>query len=390
MTKPLVSLQDLRRRIYAKAKTEPSWRFWGLFVHVCKEETLHEAFRLAKKNDGAPGIDGVTFEAIEEGGVDGFIGQIRDELGSRKYVPMPNRKKEIPKDGGKKVRVLSIPTIRDRVVQGALLLILEPIFEADFQPGSYGYRPGRTAHEAVDRVELAIRRGKTRVIDVDLRAYFDNVRHHILLAKLAQRIVDRDVMHLLKLILKATGAKGVPQGAVISPLLSNVYLNEVDVFHRPELLRGWQRHPELEAAGTAGAGRSSTVPRSETGLEPLDAARLQSAGGSRRVFVPNAALEEMGHGRDPRVGVQPESREARLLHVEQIEEDERLQGLAEVARAHQPRYGTVAEALGSTNDLPRVPRDRDVCFRVACVGHWRHTANLGLRLASVLTLLAVR
>lgn len=228
MTTPLVSLQDLRRRIYAKAKAEPSWRFWGLFVHVCKEETLHEAYRLARKNDGAPGVDGVTFRAIEESGVDGFIEQIRDELVSRKYVPMPNRKKEIPKDGGRKVRVLGIPTIRDRVVQGALLLVLEPIFEADFQPGSFGYRPERTAHEALDRVELAIKRGKTRVIDIDLRAYFDNVRHHILLAKLAQRIEDRDVMHLLKLILKTTGTQGVPQGGVISPLLSNLYLNEVD------------------------------------------------------------------------------------------------------------------------------------------------------------------
>lgn len=228
MRRPLVSLQDLRRRIYAKAKAEPSWRFWGLFVHVCKEETLREAYGMAKKNEGAPGVDGVTFAAIEEGGVESFLGQIREELVSRRYVPMPNRRKEIPKDGGKKVRVLGIPTIRDRVVQGALLLILEPIFEADFQPGSYGYRPGRTAQEAVDRVELAIRRGKTRVIDVDLKAYFDNVRHHILLRKLAQRIEDPDVLHLLKLILKATGAKGVPQGGVISPLLSNLYLNEVD------------------------------------------------------------------------------------------------------------------------------------------------------------------
>jgi RNA-directed DNA polymerase len=228
MTKPLVSLQDLRRRIYAKAKAEVSWRFWGLFVHVCKRETLREAYALAKKNDGAPGIDGVTFAAIEESGADAFLEQIRDELVSRKYVPMPNRKKEIPKDGGKKVRVLSIPSIRDRVVQGALTLILEPIFEADFQPGSFGYRPGRTAHEAVDRVEEAIKEGKTRVIDLDLRAYFDNVRHSILLAKLATRIADDDVMHLLKLILKATEAKGVPQGGVASPLLSNIYLNEVD------------------------------------------------------------------------------------------------------------------------------------------------------------------
>jgi RNA-directed DNA polymerase len=150
MTRPSISLQDLRRRIYAKAKSEPSWRFWGLFVHVCKLETLHEAYRLAKQKDGAPGVDGVTFSAIEAGGVGEFLEQIRAELVSREYVPLRNRRKEIPKDGGKKVRVLGIPSIRDRVVQGALFLILEPIFEAGFQPGSYGYRPGRTAHEAVE------------------------------------------------------------------------------------------------------------------------------------------------------------------------------------------------------------------------------------------------
>jgi RNA-directed DNA polymerase len=228
MRRPLVSLQDLRRRIYAKAKSETSWRVWGLFVHVCKRETLHEAYRLAKAKEGAPGVDGVTFSAIEAGGVGEFVERLRDELVSRKYVPLPNRRVEIPKDGGKKVRVLGIPSIRDRVVQGALQLILEPIFEADFQPGSYGYRPGRTTHDAVDQVRRAISEGKTRVIDLDLKAYFDNVRHHILLKKVAERVQDRDVLRLLKLILKATGSKGVPQGGVISPLLSNIYLNEVD------------------------------------------------------------------------------------------------------------------------------------------------------------------
>ena len=222
-----ISLQDLRRSLYVKAKAEPSWRFWGLYVHVCKMETLREAYRMARSNHGAPGIDGVTFEAIEENGPEGFLKRIRDELVSHTYRPMRVRKKEIPKDGGK-VRVLSIPAIRDRVVQGALKLILEPIFEADFQPGSYGYRPKRTAHEAVARVAQAIVEEKTSIIDLDLKAYFDNVRHYLVLEKVAKRVQDDAVMHLLRMILKATGKKGVPQGGVISPLLSNLYLNEVD------------------------------------------------------------------------------------------------------------------------------------------------------------------
>src|ERR671934_1693547 len=163
MTKTPIRLQDLRRRIYAKAKAEPSWRFWGLYVHVCKMETLRAAYDMAKANDGAPGVDGVTFEAIEAQGVDALLAQLRDELTRRTYQPLPARKHEIPKDGGK-VRVLSIPAIRDRVVQGALKLILEPIFEADFQPGSFGYRPKKSAHTAIQRVREAILEGKTYVI----------------------------------------------------------------------------------------------------------------------------------------------------------------------------------------------------------------------------------
>jgi RNA-directed DNA polymerase len=227
MIKAPINLQDLRRSLYVKAKAEPAWRFWGLYIHVCKMETLHEAYRMAKSNNGASGIDGVTFEAIEESGEESFLRQIRDELVTHTYRPMRARRQEIPKDGGK-VRVLSIPAIRDRVVQGAMKLILEPIFEADFQPGTYGYRPKRTAHQAVNRVAQAIVEEKTRIIDIDLSAYFDNVQHYLLLEKVARRVQDDEVMQLLKIMLRATGKKGVPQGGVISPLLSNVYLTEVD------------------------------------------------------------------------------------------------------------------------------------------------------------------
>ena len=207
MTKSPISLQDLRRRIYVKAKAESTWCFWGLYVHICKMETLQAAYQMAKSNHGAPGIDGITFDVIEESGVESFLKQIQDELVHNTYQPMPVRKKEIPKDGENKVRVLSIPTIRDRVVQGALQLILEPIFEADFQSGSYGYRPKRSAHEAVDRVAEAIVQGLTRIIDLDLRAYFDSVQHSLLLEKVARRVQDRSVMKLLKMILKSTGRR---------------------------------------------------------------------------------------------------------------------------------------------------------------------------------------
>jgi RNA-directed DNA polymerase len=222
-----ISLQDLRRRLYDEAKAEKTKRFWGLYVHVAKLETLRVAYDLAKRNNGAPGIDGVTFDAIEVGGLEAFLAELRDELVTRTYRPLRNRRVEIPKDGGK-VRVLGIPAIRDRVVQGALKLIVEPIFEADFYDGSYGYRPGRKAHEAVARVTKAIVANKTLVIDVDVAAYFDNVRHDLLLGKVARRVEDAEILHLLKLVLKASGKRGVPQGGVVSPLLANIYLNEVD------------------------------------------------------------------------------------------------------------------------------------------------------------------
>ena len=248
MTKAPISLQDLRRRLYIKAKTESSWRFWGLYVHVCKPETLREAYLLAKANEGAPGIDGVTFAAVEAGGVQEFLDQLRKELVERTYRPQAARKVEIPKDGGK-MRQLSIPSIRDRVVQGALKLILEPIFEADFQPGSFGYRPKKSAHTAIQRVKEAILQGKTYVIDFDLRSYFDTVRHSIVLAKVAQRIDDDAVLWLLKLLLDTSGKQGVPQGGVISPLISNLYLNEVDqMLERAKAVTQHERWTAIEYA----------------------------------------------------------------------------------------------------------------------------------------------
>jgi len=227
MIKAPIKLQDLRRKIYIKAKTDKTWRFWGMYIHVCKLETLQIAYKLAKQNNGAPGIDGVTFDAIEVEGLDGFLREIQAELLTGTYYPTRNRKKTIPKAGGKS-RIISIPTIRDRVVQGALKLILEPIFEADFQPGSYGYRPRRQAAEAIEKVAVAAIKNMMRVIDVDLKSYFDTVRHDILLSKMATRVNDKSIMRLLKLTLKASGRRGVPQGGPLSPLLSNIYLNEID------------------------------------------------------------------------------------------------------------------------------------------------------------------
>jgi RNA-directed DNA polymerase len=248
MTKAPISLQDLRRRLYIKAKAEPSWRFWGLYVHVCKPETLREAYLLAKANDGAPGVDGVTFAAVEAGGVQEFLDQLRRELVERTYRPQEARKVEIPKGGGK-MRQLSIPSVRDRVVQGALKLVLEPIFEADFQPGSFGYRPKKSAHTAIQRVKEAILEGKTYVIDFDLRSYFDTVRHHIVLGKVARRVNDDAVLWLLKLLLRASGKQGVPQGGVISPLLSNLYLNEVDqMLERAKAVTRHERWTAVEYA----------------------------------------------------------------------------------------------------------------------------------------------
>ena len=227
MTKTAISLWELKERIYDKAKSEKAHRFWGLYVHICKVSTLYQAYQDAKASKGSPGLDGITFDWIEEYGVVKYLEEIGNELEDKTYKPAPNRRVEIPKENGKK-RQLGIPNIKDRIVQGAVKHILEPIFEADFCDCSYGYRPKKKAQEAVSNVGKEISGGKHLVLDVDLTGYFDNVRHHILFDKIAKRVNDDDVMHLIKLICKANGKKGVPQGGVISPLFSNLYLQEVD------------------------------------------------------------------------------------------------------------------------------------------------------------------
>ena len=227
MIKAPISLHELRRRIYRKAKTDKTHRFWGIYVHITKIETLAEAYRHAKRNGGAPGIDGLTFEDIEHSGVEQFLLGVQDELKTGQYKPKANRLVDIPKGNGTS-RTLQIPCIRDRVVQGALKLVLEAIFEADFCPNSYGFRPKRSPARALAEVRRSILRRMSTVIDVDLSKYFDTIRHAVLLQKIARRVQDPDVLHLVKLIIQAAGKIGVPQGGPFSPLAANIYLTDVD------------------------------------------------------------------------------------------------------------------------------------------------------------------
>jgi len=227
MIKAPINLQDLRRRIYQKAKSDKTHRFWGLFTHIAKIETLSEAYRIAKRNAGAPGIDNQDFDDIEKMGLGKFLMELQEDLITGRYKPKPNRQVDIPKENGK-FRTLQIPCIRDRVVQGALKPILEAIFEADFCGNSYGFRPKRSQHRALAEVRRSVLRRMSIVIDVDLSRYFDTIRHSVLLEKIAKRVQDPQVMHLIKQILKVSGNIGVQQGGPFSPLASNIYLNELD------------------------------------------------------------------------------------------------------------------------------------------------------------------
>jgi RNA-directed DNA polymerase len=246
------AIRTLQRKLYTKAKQEPAYRFYALYDKVWRADILMFAYRLVRANQGSPGVDGTNFEDIEQKiGIDTFLSELAQDLKDKTYHPSPVRRVMIPKADGS-LRPLGIPTIRDRVAQMAVKLVIEPIFEADFCPSSYGFRPKKSAHDAVDEIADALHKGYTQVIDADLSKYFDSIPHAKLLAVVAERVVDSAILHIIKQWLKApvigedkdgtrknvgggkANSRGTPQGGVISPLLSNCYLHLLD--------RIWEKH----------------------------------------------------------------------------------------------------------------------------------------------------
>ena len=242
-------VRELQSKLYRKAKREPGFRFYQLYDKIYREDVLLRAWAQAKANAGAPGVDGESFQDIESRGLGEWLNGLRKDLHDKTYQPQPVRRVMLPKPGGGE-RPLGIPTIRDRVAQTAAKLILEPIFEADLEPSAYGYRPRRSAQDAIQKVDELLYAGYTDVVDADLSKYFDTIPHAELLECVARRIVDKHMLHLIKMWLtvpieerdttgkkRLTGGKdkdrGTPQGGVISPLLANLYMNR--------MLKGWRQ-----------------------------------------------------------------------------------------------------------------------------------------------------
>lgn len=240
----ILGITNLRAKLGQKAKLEPKFRFYTLYHHICKEDVLWSAWVKVKHNGGSAGIDGESIQAIEKRGVGEFLKEIQAELKNKTYYPKPVKRVYIPKSDGK-LRGLGLPTVKDRVVQAAVMLIIEPIFEQDFLDCSYGFRPERSAHQAIGAIKQAIASGRLQVYDADLKAYFDSIPHDKLMKALEMRIADRQILKLIHKWLKApvwesgkamkANDKGVPQGGVISPLLANIYMHWFDkIFHGSE------------------------------------------------------------------------------------------------------------------------------------------------------------